>query len=363
MDSALRSITVDLGPRTYQVVIGRDLLRQAGPAIRNLGFAGHAVVVTDEIVSHLYSEPLVASLSQAGFSCSQEIIPSGENSKSFFVAEKLCEALARNRVDRSGIIIALGGGVVGDLAGFVASIYARGIPYVQVATTVMAQVDSAVGGKTAINLQAGKNLVGAFHQPSLVLADTGTLETLPERVKNEGFAEVIKYGVIEQPNLLDTLSQPDLSDLGPLIADCVSIKARIVASDEHDNSGERALLNFGHTIGHGIEAVAGYGTMLHGEAISLGMRAALWLSTQKAGFPEGECSRVVSLLEKFSLPTVLPSQFPTEAIIEKVFTDKKFVGGEIRFVLASGLGAAFVSDKITRSDLASAVGVLRESRV
>jgi 3-dehydroquinate synthase len=363
MDSALRSITVDLGPRTYEVVIGKGLLRQAGPAIRRLGFAGQAVIITDEIVSHLYSGPLLASLSEAGFSCSQEIIPSGETSKSFSVAEKLCEGLARNRIDRSGFIVALGGGVVGDLAGFVASIYARGIPYVQVATTVMAQVDSAVGGKTAINLQAGKNLVGSFYQPSLVLADIGTLETLPERVRSEGFAEVIKYGVIAQPDLLDILSQPGLSDLGPLIADCISIKARIVAEDEREDSGERALLNFGHTIGHGIEAVAGYGTMLHGEAISLGMRAALWLSTEKAGFPKNDYLRIVSLLERFSLPTVLPGHFPTEAIIQKVFADKKFVRGEIRFVLASGLGAAFVSDKITRSDLATAVGVLRESRV
>ena len=363
MESAPRSVTVDLGLRTYQVVIGKGLLRQAGPAIRNLGFVGHAVIITDEVVSQLHSKPLLASLSQAGFSCSQEIVPNGESSKSFSVAEKLCEALARNRVDRSGLIVALGGGVVGDLAGFVASIYARGIPYVQIATTIMAQVDSAVGGKTAINLQAGKNLVGSFHQPALVFADTGTLETLPEQVKNEGFAEVIKYGVIEQPGLLDTLAQPDLSDLDPLIADCVSIKARIVAKDERENSGERALLNFGHTIGHGIEAVAGYGTMLHGEAISLGMRAALWLSTQKAGLPQKDYLRIIALLKQFGLPTVLPNHFSTEAIIEKVFIDKKFVRGEIRFVLASGLGVAFVSDKITRSDLATAVDVLRESRV
>jgi 3-dehydroquinate synthase len=363
MDSALRSITVDLGPRSYQVAIGKGLLRQAGPTIRNLGFDGQVAIVTDEIVGRLYSERLVASLTQAGFSCCQEVIPSGENSKSFAVAEQVCEALSRSRVDRSGFIVALGGGVVGDLAGFVASIYARGIPYIQVPTTVMAQVDSAVGGKTAINLHAGKNLVGAFHQPALVLADTDTLATLPARVKSEGLAEVIKYGVIEQPNLLDALSEPSLSDLGPLIADCVSIKTRIVVQDERESSGERALLNFGHTIGHGIEAVAGYGTMFHGEAISLGMRAAMWLSVRRAGFPERDYQRVVSLLEELGLPTVLPHNFSTEAIIDKVSTDKKFVRGEVRFVLTPGLGAAFVSDKITRDDLATAVDVLRESHV
>jgi 3-dehydroquinate synthase len=227
----------------------------------------------------------------------------------------------------------------------------------------MAQVDSAVGGKTAINLQAGKNLVGAFHQPSLVVADTDTLKTLPKRVENEGLAEVIKYGVIAQPGLLEALSQSSLPDLGPLIADCVSIKAGIVAKDERESSGERALLNFGHTIGHGIEAIAGYGTMLHGEAISLGIRAAMWLSVQVAGCPESAYQRILSLLEKFSLPTVLPNNFATEAIIEKVFTDKKFVRGEIRFVLTPGLGTAFVSDKISRGDLATAIESLRESRV
>jgi 3-dehydroquinate synthase len=363
MDSALRTVTVDLGPRTYPVVIGQDLLRQVGPMIRNREIAGRAAVVTDEIVGRLYSEPVLASLSGAGFSCSQEVIPSSENSKSFSVAEKLCEALARTRLDRSGFIVALGGGVVGDVAGFVASIYGRGIPYVQVATTIMAQVDSAVGGKTAINLQAGKNLVGAFHQPSLVIADTDTLKTLPKRVENEGLAEVVKYGVIAQPDLLDALSQPSLPDLGPLIADCVSIKAKIVAKDERESSGERALLNFGHTIGHAIEAIAGYGTMLHGEAISLGMRAAIWLSVQMAGCPEKDYQSILSLLEKLSLPTVLPHSFATEAIIEKVFTDKKFVQGEVRFVLTPGLGKAFVSDKITRRDLATAIDVLRESPV
>jgi 3-dehydroquinate synthase len=361
MESALRSVTVDLGPRSYQVVIGKGLLRQAGSLIHNLGFEGQAVVITDEIVSGLYAESLLASLGQAGFASIQNVIPQGENSKSFPAAEKLCEALAQARVDRSGFIVALGGGVVGDLAGFVASIYGRGIPYIQVGTTIMAQVDSAVGGKTAINLQAGKNLIGSFHQPSLVLADTDTLETLPQRVRNEGLAEVIKYGVIAQPNLLDTLSQSQVTDLDALIADCVSIKARIVADDERESSGQRALLNFGHTIGHAIEAVAGYGTMLHGEAISLGMRAAAWLSMQKAGLPESDYRRIVSLLKQLNLPTVLPSHFSTEAVIEKVAADKKFLRGEVRFVLTPGLGRAFVSNKIAASDLATAIGLLRES--
>src|SRR6202048_1794348 len=354
MLSSSRRVTVSLPNGFYDVVIGAGSLEQVGELLRQIGLNRPVAVVTDERVERIYGDKLIGALAASGFSTSLHIVSGGEPAKSFATAEEVCASLARAGVDRSSLILALGGGVLGDLAGFVASIFARGVPYVQVPTTVMAQVDSSVGGKTAINLTAGKNLVGSFHQPSLVLADTGTLETLPEQVKNEGFAEVIKYGVIEQPDLLDTLAQPSLSDLDPLIADCVSIKARIVAKDERENSGERALLNFGHTIGHGIEAVAGYGTMLHGEAISLGMRAALWLSTQKAGLPQSDYLRIVSLLKQFGLPTVLPNHFSTEAIIEKVFIDKKFVRGEIRFVLASGLGVAFVSDKITRRDLATA---------
>jgi 3-dehydroquinate synthase len=358
MDSA--SITVDLGSRTYQVVIGEGLLANAGSMIRGLGLTGRAVIVTDDVVDALYGEQLFASLTAAGFLTNREIVPSGEKSKAFSTAEALCEALARNGVDRSGFVVALGGGVVGDLAGFVASIYARGIAYIQVPTTVMAQVDSAVGGKTAINLRAGKNLVGSFYQPSMVIADTATLGTLTERVKNEGLAEVVKHGIIAQPALLDVLSEPVLSDIPSLVADCVSIKAKIVNKDERESSGERALLNFGHTIGHAIEAVTGYGAMLHGEAISLGMRAALWLSVQKAGFPKYDYQRIVGLLQGMGLPVVLRDDISTEMILEKVFADKKFVGGTIRFVLASALGHAFVSEEIVRDDLASAINVLRE---
>jgi 3-dehydroquinate synthase len=360
MESASRSITVDLGSRSYPVIIGDSLLQKAGTMIHGHGLTGSAAIVTDEIVDGLYGEPLFNSLTAAGFSVSRHVVASGEKSKTFSTAETVCEALTRAGIDRSGFIVALGGGVVGDLAGFVASIYARGIAYVQLPTTVMAQVDSAVGGKTAINLMAGKNLVGSFHQPILVLADTATLGTLPERVKNEGLAEVVKYGIIAQPDLIDVLSQPSLADFQSLVADCVSIKARIVSQDERESSGKRALLNFGHTIGHAIEAVAGYGAMLHGEAVSLGIRAALWLSVQKANFSKSDYQRVVTLLQTMDLPVILRDDVSTEMILEKVFADKKFVGGAIRFVLASTLGEAFVSEKIERDDLASAINVLRE---
>jgi len=296
-------------------------------------------------------------------SSSLHIVSGGEPAKSFAMAEEVSESLARAGVDRSSLILALGGGVIGDLAGFVASIFARGIPYVQVPTTVMAQVDSSVGGKTAINLDAGKNLIGSFHQPALVIADTDALTTLGARERNEGFAEVIKYGVIADHSLLDAMENVSQQKLAEIVERCVQIKASIVADDEKEESGKRALLNFGHTIGHAIESAAGYGRLLHGEAISLGMRAAGWLSTKYAGLPIREYDRLIHLLRTLSLPVVLPDEIPTAAIMERVFADKKFLRGQIRFVLTSNFGSAFVSEKITRTDLESAAETLRESIV
>jgi 3-dehydroquinate synthase len=220
-----------------------------------------------------------------------------------------------------------------------------------------------VGGKTAINLGAGKNLVGSFHQPALVIVDTDTLATLGTRERNEGFAEVIKYGVIADRSLLAAIQDFSPAKLTEIIERCVQIKASIVADDEREESGKRALLNFGHTIGHAIESAAGYGKLLHGEAISLGMRAAGWLSTKYAGLPVEHYHRLIHVLRKLSLPVVLPDEISTTAVMERVFADKKFYRGQIRFVLTPGFGAAFVSEKITRTDLESAVESLRESIV
>jgi 3-dehydroquinate synthase len=363
MLSSSRRVTVSLPNRPYDVVIGAGILEQVGPLLRELGLSRPVAVVTDERVERLYGDKLIGALTATGFSASLHIVAGGEPAKSFATAEEVCESLARSGVDRSSLVLALGGGVIGDLAGFVASIFARGIPYVQVPTTVMAQVDSSVGGKTAINLNAGKNLVGSFYQPALVVVDTDTLNTLGARERNEGFAEIIKYGVIADPSLLKDIRDASEPRLVGIIERCVQIKAQIVAADEREESGRRALLNFGHTIGHAIESAAGYGKLLHGEAISLGMRAAGWLSTKYAGLPSEDHQRLIHLLNELSLPVVLPEEITTAGVMERVFTDKKFHRGQIRFVLTSKFGSAFVSEKITRADLESAVESLRESIV
>jgi 3-dehydroquinate synthase len=363
MSTSNRRVNVPLADRSYDVVIGAGVLPQAGSLLRETGLNRPIAVVSDQRVEELYGQKLIASLTAAGFSSSLHVVSGGEPAKSFTTAEEVSESLARAGVDRSGLILALGGGVIGDLAGFVASIFARGIPYVQVPTTVMAQVDSSVGGKTAINLTAGKNLVGSFHQPALVIIDTDTLGTLGMREKSEGFAEVIKYGVISDRTLLEGMESISQHQLTGIIERCVQIKAGIVAEDEREESGKRALLNFGHTIGHAIESAAGYGKLLHGEAISLGMRAAGWLSTKYAGLPVRDHHRLIHLLRALSLPVVLPNEISTAAVMEKVFADKKFHRGQIRFVLTAEFGSAFVSEKITRADLESAVESLRESIV
>jgi 3-dehydroquinate synthase len=360
MSSSTRRVTVSLPIRSYDVVIGAGILEQVGELLREVGLNRPVALVTDDRVERLYGDKLIGALAAAGFSTSLHTVSGGEPAKSFATAEEVCESLARAGVDRSSLIIALGGGVIGDLAGFVASIFARGIPYVQVPTTVMAQVDSSVGGKTAINLTAGKNLVGSFHQPALVVVDTDTLTTLGARERNEGFAEIVKYGVIADPSLLPEIRVASEQQLIGIIERCVQIKAHIVAEDEREESGKRALLNFGHTIGHAIESAAGYGKLLHGEAISLGMRAAGWLSTRYADLPIEDHRRLITFLRELGLPVVLPDEITTTAIMERVFTDKKFHRGQIRFVLTSKFGSAFVSEKITRADLESAVESLRE---
>jgi 3-dehydroquinate synthase len=363
MSTSNRRVVVPLADRSYDVVIGAGTLEQAGSLLREAGLNHPIAVVSDERVEELYGQKLIASLTAAGFSSSLHIVSGGEPAKSFATAEEVSESLARAGVDRSGLILALGGGVVGDLAGFVASIFGRGIPYVQVPTTVMAQVDSSVGGKTAINLTAGKNLVGSFHQPALVIIDTDTLGTLGARERNEGLAEVIKYGVIADRTLLEEMESVSQQQLTGIIERCVQIKAGIVAEDEREESGKRAVLNFGHTLGHAIESAAGYGKLLHGEAISLGMRAAGWLSTKYAGLAIPDYHRLIHLLRNLSLPVVLPNEISTATVLEKVFADKKFHRGQIRFVLTAEFGSAFVSEKITRADLEFAVESLRESIV
>lgn len=356
----LHSVPVRLADRSYEVHIGRDLLSSLGSLAKPLTLGKKCAVITDSVVAPLYSEQTMASLLDAGFDPLLLTVPSGEKSKSFTVAEDLCQRMAVAGLDRKAFVVALGGGVVGDLAGFVAAIYFRGIPFVQVPTTVLAQVDSSVGGKTGINLAAGKNLVGAFHQPRLVVADTTTLDTLPAREFNEGFAEIIKHAVIRDADLFERLKSFDRGDLGAIIRRNVEIKAAVVAADEREETGIRALLNFGHTIGHGIENAAGYGVLLHGEAISLGIVAAARLSVKKAGLSETEAAEIIALLEKFSLPTRLPDDISTAAVVAALQKDKKFDEGAIRFVLSPRIREAFVSKDITPADIQHEIDALRK---
>ncbi len=357
------TVAVDLAERSYDVIVETGSLSRAGELISATGLGGRrAAVISDATVASFHSQSLIASLEASGIASTLHVVPAGEASKSMAQAESLCREMTRYGHDRKSIIIALGGGVVGDLAGFVAAIFYRGIPFVQIPTTIVSQVDSSVGGKTGVNIAEGKNLVGAFHQPRLVIVDPATLRTLGDREFHEGFAEAIKHAAIRDAAMLDDLAalDPSKRDVpADLIARNIAIKARIVEADEQETREIRALLNFGHTIGHGIEAAVPYGQLLHGEAIALGMRAALFLSEQHEGLPAQDSARIRKLLEQYQLPQVLPASLDTATILAKLATDKKFSQGQIRFVLLKAPGRAKVSHSVTQADLVAAIEHLR----
>jgi 3-dehydroquinate synthase len=357
------TVHVNLAERSYDVIVERGIIARAAKEISKVGLKGKCAIISDSTVAPLHSAGLLESLESHGFSPSMHIIPAGESSKSMVVAQELCENLSASGHDRKSFVIALGGGVVGDLAGFVAAMFYRGIPFVQIPTTIVSLVDSSVGGKTGVNLAAGKNLVGAFHQPRLVLVDPETLATLPQREYQQGMAEVIKHAAIRDAAMLEELADLDpLSRVFPdsLIARNIAIKARVVEADEQETLGVRALLNFGHTIGHGIEASVAYGELLHGEAISLGMRAALYLSEKRAGLDANASAAILRLQKKFHLPLVLDGAISTEAIMKKIQRDKKFSAGTIQFVLLDRPGNAIVSKDVTAADMEEAIEFLRQ---
>src|SRR5438477_413862 len=261
-------------------------------------------------------------------------------------------------LDRQSFLIGLGGGVIGDISGFVAAIYHRGIPHVQIPTTLLAMVDSSIGGKTGVNTSAGKNLIGAIHHPALVIDDVDVLKTLPRREFNQGFAEITKHAIIADAEMFVGLKNVDLEDLAPLIRRNIEIKSKIVAKDERDRTGERALLNFGHTVGHAIERAGDYRKFLHGEALSLGIVAACAISIRRAGLPPAERDAIVDLLRQFELPTTLPKSFSREKVFDALKFDKKFEGGKIRFVVTPSIGAANVTTNVTMADIREAVDEL-----
>ncbi|MFD2257487.1 3-dehydroquinate synthase [Luteolibacter algae] len=356
------TVQVDLDDRSYPVLVENGLLSKTADLLAQHGLSGlRPAIISDEAVSRYHSKTLIESFG-AGNSPTLHTVPSGEASKSISQVENLCREMIRAGHDRRSMIIALGGGVVGDLAGFVASIFYRSIPFVQIPTTIVSQVDSSVGGKTGVNVAEGKNLLGAFHQPKLVIVDPETLRTLPAREFHEGFAEAIKHAAIRDAAMLDDLLTiaPQKRDVpADLLARNIAIKARVVESDEYETKDIRALLNFGHTIGHGIEASLPYGQILHGEAISLGIRAALHISEKHSGLQPEHSTRILDLLGHFNLPLTLPESIATATVMEKLSRDKKFKSGKIRFVTLSEIGCAHVIDSVSLSDLEEAIHHLR----
>ena len=356
-----QSIAVGLADREYVVRVGEDILCEVGPEAVARGLGGQCAILTDENVEALHLEVVLESLHAAGIVTHVVVLPPGEGTKSFAHLEGALRTMVRSGLDRHCFVVALGGGVIGDLGGLVASLFYRGVPCLQVPTTVVSQVDSSVGGKTAIDVPEGKNLVGAFHQPAFVLADTLTLRTLPPRAWAEGFAEIIKHAAIRDPDMLDDVDALEgRDDLVGLIARNVAIKARVVEEDERETTGVRAHLNFGHTLGHAIETAAGEGALLHGEAISLGIRAALILSERKCGLAADSVARVLSSLHRFDLPLVLEAGLGDDLILETMARDKKFEAGQMRFVLLSALGAASVNGEVTLADVRETLDALRQ---
>ncbi|MGD9418877.1 MAG: 3-dehydroquinate synthase [Verrucomicrobiota bacterium JB025] len=357
------TVHVDLADRAYDVIVEAGSLSKAGELITDANLAGKKLaVISDQTVASHHADTLVAALKATGFAPTLHTVPAGEASKSMSSVETLCREMIRAGHDRKSLVVALGGGVVGDLAGFVAAIFYRGVPFVQIPTTIVSQVDSSVGGKTGVNAPEGKNLIGAFHQPRLVIVDPETLRTLPDREYHEGFAEAIKHAAIRDAAMLADLAalDPASRDVpADLLARNIAIKARVVEADEHETLGIRAHLNFGHTIGHGIEASVPYGEMLHGEAISLGLKAALFLSEKHTRFPAETSAQIIALLEQFNLPLTLPASITTDSVMEKLSRDKKFDAGAIRFVLLDKPGSAIVSHEVTSADLHEAIEHLR----
>jgi 3-dehydroquinate synthase len=342
----VRIVRVPLGNRSYDIKIGPGLLGHLGEDCARLKLGGRCAIITDTNVGRRYAKPVFESLVKADFEPSLVVVPAGEAAKSLKSVQTCYDRLASARLERKSFIVALGGGVVGDLAGFVAATYLRGLPFVQVPTTLLAQVDSSVGGKVGVNLKAGKNLVGAFYQPQLVLCDLTTLDTLAQREFRAGLAEVIKYGIIYDTKLFALLERdlPRLLDREPkmlagVVARCCEIKARVVGEDETEN-GLRSILNFGHTVGHALESVSSYGKFVHGEAISIGQVAAAHLSSEILKLPARDVERITELFKRAGLPT---STRMNAAQHRRIFgamrLDKKVSGGEIKFVLARRIGS------------------------
>ncbi|MEQ1539799.1 MAG: 3-dehydroquinate synthase [Sphingorhabdus sp.] len=359
----MQQIAVELGDHSYDVLIESGLLGRASDLISKHARGGRMLVVTDSNVEKQVAPGFLTGLTAAGIETVVYTLPAGEGSKSWAQLAQLIDWLLVNHVERSDHIIALGGGVVGDITGFAAHIVKRGCSFIQVPTTLLAQVDSSVGGKTAINTAAGKNLVGAFHQPSLVIIDPDVLQSLPRRELAAGFAEVVKYGLIDDLAFFDycdtnvaAFFDGDAEVRAFVIAHAVKSKARIVAADERELNGTRALLNLGHTFGHALEADTGYSDkLLHGEAVAAGMALAFRYSVRRRDCPPEDAERAASVLHKAGLPTTLREAGVTAngaTLVEYMLHDKKKSGGSLPFLLANGIGKTFLAKDVDLNDVA-----------
>ena len=356
-DGVTKTLDIELGVRSYPIRIGRELLARAD-VFRDCIGTGRVCVVTDEVVAPLYLERLCDTLNRAD--TMRIVLPAGERQKTLATFEDVCSQLLQAGLGRDTTLIALGGGVVGDITGFVAACYQRGVDFIQVPTTLLAQVDSSVGGKTGVNHALGKNMIGAFYQPRAVVIDLGALSTLPPRHFSAGLAEVIKYGMILDIDFfqwletnMDRLMSRDDDALTHAIFRSCRIKAQVVARDERESTGHRMLLNLGHTFGHAIESVTGYGKWLHGEAVACGLLLAAGLSREQGHLDDGEVLRVAELLDRACLPHKLPDGIRVDDLLASMARDKKHARMKYRLVLLEKLGKAFVDDGVTESAVAN----------
>lgn len=358
----MKTLLVDLGERSYPIVFGQRIVDEFGRLCNELKLGERAMVITNSTIGRHYFNTLENSLTRHGFVVSQLEIPEGEEYKNIDTLKSIYDSLVGACLDRGSFLVALGGGVIGDITGFAAATYLRGISYVQVPTTLLAQVDSSVGGKTGINHEKGKNLIGAFYQPRMVLIDVSTLETLPDREYISGLAEVVKYGIIYDSELFDFVSNnvekllaKDKSCLMSAVNRSCEIKASVVTKDERE-AGLRAILNFGHTIGHAVENLTDYQQYLHGEAVSIGMAQAARISATMGYSTLRDSDKIISLLTRLKLPVELPS-FSAESYLAAILHDKKVKDGRITFVLNNGIGAYSLVNITDLNSLLKACGL------
>ena len=357
----MKKVTVELGTRSYEIVIDSDILPDIGKRLKEFNFSPGIGIISNPTVFNLYGDRLMQSLKNAGLDCFHILIPDGEEYKDYFWTYYILTELLKKRLDRNSCLIALGGGVIGDMTGFVASMYMRGINFIQIPTTLLSQVDSSVGGKTGVNHYLGKNMLGAFYQPRLVWIDIATLGTLPKRELLCGVAEIIKYGIIWDEDLFDYMEKHreaimnyDGDVLRFIIKRSCEIKAEVVSKDEREG-GLRAILNYGHNIGHAVETETKYARFLHGEAIAIGMYLEARLSEKMGLIDTRQVNRIRSVINAYGLPAQLPEDLDSDKLVSLMKLDKKTVAGKMKFILPEKIGKVRISKDVKKEEIAQVI--------